>query len=113
LIRERDAHRAPFIELDRERIEFERSNEDFDRVAFTMLALDRMPPRIGSIAVLESRDGRAVKIDEGRSWAVMIVPRSASRRAIAHAVATIAKSPLPPWSLASLDCFPSGAFPYR
>ena len=108
--RERDKHRAPFVEIDRDRIESERSTEEFDRVAFAMLALDRMPPRIGTIAVLESRDGRAVKIDEGREWAVLIVPRLASRRAIAHAVATIAKSPLPPWSLASLD---SPAFPYR
>lgn len=107
--RERDKHRAPFVELDRDRIESERSTEDFDRIAFAMLALDRMPPRIGTIAVLESRGG-SVKIDEGQKWAVLIVPRMASRRAIAHAVATIAKSPLPPWSLASLD---APAFPYR
>jgi hypothetical protein len=111
LIREReDAHRAPFIDVDREKIESERSSEDFDRVAFAMLALDRMPPRIATIAVLESSDGRAVNVDEGRNWAIVSVPRMASRRAIAHAVAAIAKSPLPPWSLASLD---SPAFPYR
>jgi hypothetical protein len=108
LIRERDEHRAPFVEL--ERIESEQSTESFDRVAFAMLALDRMPPRIGTIAVYESRGARTVRIDEGRNWAVLSIPRQASRRAIVHAVAAIAKSPLPVWSLASLDVL---AVPYR
>jgi hypothetical protein len=107
--REKDDHLAPFVELDRERIQSEQSNEDFDRVAFAMLALDRMPPRIATIAVYESR-GAFVRVDEGRNWAVLSIPSRASRRAIAHAVAVIAKSPLPLWSLASLDAF---ADPYR
>jgi hypothetical protein len=41
---------------------------------------------------------------------VLSIPRQASRRAIAHAVAAIAKSPLPLWSFASLDAL---AVPYR
>jgi hypothetical protein len=107
--REQDDHRAPFVELDRERIQSEQSDEVFDRVAFAMLALDRMPPRIATVAVYESRAG-FVDIDEGRNWAVLRIPSRASRRAIAHAIAAIAKSPLPLWSLASLDAL---ADPYR
>ncbi len=107
--REQDDHRAPFVEPDRERIQSEQSTEDFDRVAFAMLAMDRMPPRIATIAVHESRNA-FVSVDEGRNWAVLSIPKRASRRAIAHAVAAIAKNPLPLWSLASLDAL---ADPYR
>ncbi|MEO8878217.1 MAG: hypothetical protein ABI461_21670 [Polyangiaceae bacterium] len=108
--RDDDEHRAPFVDPDRELIEAESSEERFDRVAFAMMALDRVPPRIPTIAVYESRAGRGVRVDEGRNWAVLSVPRSASKRAIIHAVAAIAKSPIPPFSLASLE---SLAFPYR
>jgi hypothetical protein len=106
---ERDQHRAPFVEPDRERVEAEQSSELFDRVAFAMLALDRMPPRIATIAVHASRSG-AVVIDEGRNWAVLSIPPRASRRAIAHAIATIAKNPLAHWALASLEAL---TVPYR
>lgn len=94
-----DDHRAPFFELDRERIELEESNEAFDRVAFTMETLDRIPPRIGTIAVYESRPGKPIRIDEGRDWAIIAVSPRASRRAIVHAIAAIAKHPIPPWSV--------------
>ena len=74
------------------------------------MALDRMPPRWAKVAVRESRAAGAVRVDEGRDWAALSVPESASRRAIVHAVAAIAKSPIPPFSFASLE---SLAFPYR
>jgi len=104
---QRASHHAPFVDIDRERIEAERSDERFDRVAFTLMALDRMPPRLAKVAVFESRAGRAVKVDEGLNWAAMSIPETASRRAIVHAVAAIAKSPIPPFSLDTL------ALPYR
>lgn len=98
-----DAHRAPYVEPERERIALEQSSEEFDRVAFAMEAMDRMPPRLRTVAVYEAGAGKGVDIDEGNGWAVMSVSATASRRAIAHAVAAIARRPLVPWSLDVLD----------
>ncbi len=94
-----DAHRAPYVEPERDRIELEQSAEAFDRVAFALEAMDQMPPRLRTVAVYEADAGKGVRIDEGNGWAVMSVAATASRRAIAHAVAAIAKRPIAPWSL--------------
>lgn len=91
---------APFVELERQQTLSEESNEEFDRVAFTMETLDRIPPRIASIAVYTSSPGKSVRVYEGRAWAIVSVPPMASRRAIVHAVVTIARHPIPAWSMA-------------
>ncbi|MGH7284576.1 MAG: hypothetical protein ACRELY_23875 [Polyangiaceae bacterium] len=97
---ENDRTRPAFVDLERQQALSEESSEDFDRVAFTMETLDRMPPRMASIAVYPSSPGKSVRIYEGRAWAIVSVPPMASRRAIVHAVATIARHPIPAWSMA-------------
>jgi hypothetical protein len=69
-----------------------RSAERFDRVAFALRALAAMQPPGTTVAV---REGRRLSIEEGRAWGrapgerwiVLSVSPTASRRAIALAVA--------------------------
>jgi hypothetical protein len=92
---------VPRIEL--ERIETaediaQSSTESFDRVAFTerALALLRLPKT--TVAILEGTRrvhvaaGRQWGAEEGARWAMISVPRNASRLAIANAVLAL----LPP-----------------
>ncbi|HEX7664385.1 MAG TPA: hypothetical protein VF407_07745 [Polyangiaceae bacterium] len=102
-LRDDDEHRIPYLEPSRDRIELEQSSETFDRVAFALEAMDRLPPRLRTVVVHETGAGRGVRIDESRSWAILSVDRTASRRAIAHAVASIAKQPIAAWSFDVLD----------
>ena len=94
-----DRTRPVFLEIERQQALSEESTEDFDRIAFTMETLDRIPPRMPSIAVYSSSPGKPVRIFEGRAWAIVSVPPMASRRAIVHAVAAIARHPIPAWSM--------------
>ena len=85
----------------REEAADEVSHEAFDRVAFTLEALDRLQPRDVRIAVCDGK--KRVRVDSGRRWgagpgarwAVVSVPSTASRRAIALAIAGLAPGPLP------------------
>jgi hypothetical protein len=93
------AHRAEWgIE---ERAAWESSAEAFDRVAFAERALALLgPPPHTTVAICS---GTAhVRVEAGRTWgkpgerwAMLVVPKDASRRAIALAVAEIAQRGAP------------------
>jgi hypothetical protein len=104
---------VPRIELERiETVEdiAQSSTESFDRVAFTerALALLRLPKT--TVAILEGTRrvhvaaGRQWGADDGARWAMISVPRDASRLAIANAVLALlppkdARGPARAWAL--------------
>lgn len=97
------------------RIEFERLDIDedlaetdgtsFDRIAFTERALALVRPPRTTVAVCEG--SRRVRVSAGREWggapdarwAIVSVPRNASRRAIASALLELTHGTPAPWSL--------------
>src|SRR5271169_5025326 len=94
---------AAHIEPERERAVDETSDEGFDRTAFARRALDIVRPLGTTVAICE---GARLRVDSGRAWghaagqrwAVLAIPSHASRRAIALAVAELARVP-PPYAL--------------
>jgi len=73
-----------------------RSGESFDRIAFAERAVSLVRPPRTTVAICEG--ARRVRIETGRQWgakradarwAVLSVPRDASRRAIAKAVLSL------------------------
>jgi hypothetical protein len=97
----------PRIELERIEEAFEvdqTSSESFDRIAFAQRALAIVRPPRTTVAICEGT--RRVRVEAGRQWggapgerwAILSVPRDASRRAIAHAVLELA-SEARPWAL--------------
>jgi hypothetical protein len=101
-IREPDhmADIAPY----RDREVDETSDEGFDRAEFARQALDLVRPAQTTVAICEGAarmrvaSGRAWGHGPGARWAVLAVPPRASRRAIALAVAELARAPRP-WVL--------------
>jgi hypothetical protein len=98
----------PRIELERiEEVDdrAERSTESFDRIAFAARALALICPHATTVAICEG--SRAVRVVAGRQWgapsgqrwAVLSVPRDASRRAIASAILELGGSTSRPWAL--------------
>jgi hypothetical protein len=87
------------IARDRERPVDEVSDEAFDRTAFARRALDLVRPERTRIAICEGaarmrlESGRAWGRGPGQRWAILAIPRLASRRAIALAVAELAQRP--------------------
>ena len=94
--------------LDEEHDADARSSEEFDRFAFASRALALVRPVKTTVAISVSPDGgrRRVKVSSGRQWtgdpaerwAILSIPRDASRRAIAHAVLDLAGAARP-WAL--------------
>jgi hypothetical protein len=79
---------------ERDLAEGEASDERFDRTEFALRALDLVRPPRTIVAVCEG--ARRMRVERGRrwgrqgeSWAMLAVPRHASRRAIALAVAEL------------------------
>ncbi len=74
----------------------EEDDEVFDRMAFAALALDLMSVKRTRVVLCEGHtrvrleSGRAWGRGPGERWAMLSVPRRASRRAIALAVAQLA-----------------------
>jgi hypothetical protein len=98
----------PRIEIERiEQAEdlAESSTESFDRIAFTERALELVRPPRTTVAICEG--ARRVKVVAGRQWgkepdarwAVVSVPRDASRRAIAAAVLGLHGGTARAWAL--------------
>jgi hypothetical protein len=93
------------IAPDIERSLDETSDEPFDRAAFALQALDLVRPPGVTVAVcpgatrMRVDTGRAWGRGQGargpRTWAVLAIPAKASRRAIALAVAGLARAPAP------------------
>jgi hypothetical protein len=97
-----DVAREPEREVD------ETSDERFDRAAFARHALALLrPPRTTvpiCVAICEGAhrmhvaSGRVWGGEPGQRWAMLAIPRSASRRAITLAMAELASVPRP-WAL--------------
>jgi len=93
----------------------DRSDEDFDRIAFAAHALERLQIRQLRIALCPLRPatrtrataeialatGRDWKTPEGR-WATLFIPADASRRAIVAALAALTVDPISPYLLNAL-----------
>jgi hypothetical protein len=82
------------------------SYEEFDRLAFTMSALDLVRPKGMTVAVcrgvsrLRVEAGRAWGRGPDASWALVSIPPNASRRAIAVALTKLTKAgATPPYAL--------------
>jgi hypothetical protein len=86
-------------EVDREVDEV--SDERFDRAEFARQALDLVAPPRTTVAIcagarrMHVASGRAWGRGPGSRWAVLAIPSHASRRAIALAVAELARAPRP------------------
>lgn len=79
------------------------SDERFDRGAFARRALDLVRPFRTTVAICEGAKRLRVEYGPqwrrpGEAWALLAIPRNASRRAIALAVAQLASAP-PAWAL--------------
>jgi len=89
--------------FERDRTLEETSDERFDRTAFAMHALELVRPARTTVAV---RTGAHLRVETGRTWgrhpaerwAMLSIPPTASRRAIATAIAELARAPRP-WVL--------------
>lgn len=81
------------------------ANEAFDRIAFTERAVALVRPPKTTVAICEG--SRRVRVEAGRQWgaepgsrwAVISVPRNASRHAIASAILGLHDGTAKPWSL--------------
>ncbi len=85
--------------IERDRAQDEASDERFDRAAFARRAIDLVQPPRTTVAICEGasrmrvESGRAWGRGPGERWALLAIPASASRRAIALAVAGLAGRP--------------------
>ena len=93
---------------DRELDGTETSSERFDRMAFAERAVSLVKPANMRVAIAEGRSrvvvesGRMWGQSEGARWAMLCVPPTASRRAIATAVAALAGPAPEPYVLDAL-----------
>jgi len=93
-------------------------SEVFDRLAFARWVLARIRPRrvevalCGNSARLRVLVGRAWGRPAGERWALVAVPATASRRAIALAMTQLAEQELPPYFLDVLLAPAASAFDY-
>jgi hypothetical protein len=91
------------VALEPEREVDETSDEPFDRAAFARFALELVRPPGTTVAICEGAARMRVvsgrlwgRSQEGAErWAMLAIPHRASRRAIALAVAELARSPAP------------------
>jgi hypothetical protein len=94
----------------------EEDDEAFDRFAFAIAALDLLRPPRTRVALcmgssrMRIESGRAWGRGTGARWAMLSIPARASRRAIALAVAEIARGSGVPWAL---DVLLTANDPYR
>jgi hypothetical protein len=91
------------ISSERDRAAAEVSDERFDRTEFALRALDLVRPHRTTVAICEGTT--RIRVEGGRrwgrrgeAWAMLAIPRYASRRAIALAVAELSGTP-PAWAL--------------
>lgn len=96
----------PWAEERREQEDlWQSSNDSFDRMAFAERAVALVRPKGTTVAICEGM--RRVRLEAGRQWggppgarwAILSVPRNASRRAIATAVLALNDGPTRPYAL--------------
>jgi hypothetical protein len=82
----------------RDQLSDEVSDEHFDRGAFARRALDLLRPHRTSVAICD--DAIRMRVESGpqwrrpgETWALLAIPRNASRRAITLAVAELSSAP--------------------
>ena len=114
-----DLSRLDAREEEEERaLEREESREVFDRVAFATRAVEMLRPPRMTVCVCEGKS--RLTVESGRtwgrpfdeSWAIVRVPRTASRKAIALAVSRLGMTPDAPYRGAepyALDVLMAGA----
>jgi hypothetical protein len=88
------------VYFEHDRVLDETSDERFDRTAFAMHALELVRPPRTTVAVcpgarLRVEMGRTWGRDPAERWAMLSIPPRASRRAIATAIAELARAPRP------------------
>ncbi len=90
----RDPRHVLDISAERDRAAADLSDEEFDRAEFAMRALDLFGPRRTTVAIC--RDASQLRVERGprwgrpgEAWALLAIPRQASRRAIALAIAEL------------------------
>jgi len=88
------------VYFEHDRVLDETSDEQFDRTAFAMRALELVRPPRTTVAVcpgtrLRVEMGRTWGRDPAERWAMLSIPPKASRRAIATAIAGLARAPRP------------------
>jgi hypothetical protein len=86
------------ITQEREAFAAQTSYERFDRAAFARRALDLVRPFRVTVAICEDATRMRVEFGpqwrrRGETWALLAIPRNASRRAIALAVAQLSSAP--------------------
>ncbi len=92
------------IARSRELTSFETSSESFDRIEFARTALELLNPQRTTVAICQGVAGVRLEAgpqwggQAGARWAVLCVSPRASRRAIAAAVAGLARD-LEPYAL--------------
>lgn len=98
----------PRIEMERVEIAEDHaqvSSESFDRIEYAHRAVALVRPRRTTVAICDG--ARRVRVDSGRAWgegdgarwAVLSVPRNASRQAIARAVLDLVGNEPRPFAL--------------
>lgn len=99
-----DRHRTTASAREEEDARVETSTERFDRMAFARRALDLVRPSRTRIVLCEGTTRLRVESGPqwgrgpGARWAMVFIPRAASRRAIALALTELAGD-LEPWTL--------------
>lgn len=92
-------------EDERDAILWQSSHEDFDRLAFAERVVGLVRPARTTVAICEGM--RRVRLHAGRQWggapdarwAILSVPKNASRRAIATAVLGLGQGSTRPYAL--------------
>jgi hypothetical protein len=88
------------VYFEHDRVLDETSDERFDRMAFALQAIELLRPPRTTVAVcpgarLRVEMGRTWGRDPDERWAMLSIPPTASRRAIATAIAELARAPRP------------------
>jgi len=101
------------ITPERNQLAHEVSDEHFDRAAFARQALELARPLRTTVAICEDATRMHVESGpqwrrRGERWALLAIPRNASRRAIALAVAELSRAPRA-WALDLLVSMENGA----
>lgn len=92
-------------EREQDAVLWQSSSEEFDRIAFAERVVQLVRPKGTTVAICEGmrrvrlQDGRQWGGPPGARWAILSVPKNASRRAIASAVLGLGHGAATPYAL--------------